>query len=232
MHKIRVIIKIIHMNPKDNKVIIPIKIALFGESGVGKTSILTRYCQNVFDSDVKTTKIASFTKSVVCSSDKKTEIQLRIWDTAGQETYRSLASFYYKDADAVFLVYDVTNKESFDELSFWLNKVRLEAPSNCLIMILGNKCDCIGNQVIDQNLLDEFTKKNNLTSLAVSAKENINIKRAFESVILKKFPQFATDLGYEKVPAKNSVPGDPKKEQMQGTKLTKKTKNKNDSNCC
>ena len=216
--------------------IISIKIALLGESGVGKTSILQRYCYDKFTIDNEITKIASFAKSVICSSDKKTEVHLKIWDTAGQETYRSLASFYCKDADVVFLVYDLTNKKSFDALSFWLDKVHANSSSECIIVLLGNKCDCIEKEAVDKKTLDRFTNANNLESFIVSAKDNINIKKAFESIVIKKYPQFASELGYE-IPVtnanksslgKNSVA----RNKYRGNKLTKANNQEKSKGCC
>ena len=104
----------------DNKCTYIIKIVLLGESGVGKTCILERYIHNTFDSKANTTTTAIFTPKQYCTPDGKSQIQFHIWDTAGQEAYRSLTSFYYRDAHGIFLVYDITSKKSFEALNFWV----------------------------------------------------------------------------------------------------------------
>eukprot|EP00826_Nyctotherus_ovalis_P039098 TRINITY_DN3729_c0_g2_i2.p1 TRINITY_DN3729_c0_g2~~TRINITY_DN3729_c0_g2_i2.p1 ORF type:complete len:221 (+),score=59.63 TRINITY_DN3729_c0_g2_i2:148-810(+) len=211
---------------------ISIKIALLGDSGVGKTSILQRYCYDTFDTEVPATEVASFKKSILYSSNKKTEVQLKIWDTAGQETYRSLAPFYCKDADAVMLVYDITNKESFDSLNYWLDKVHSFSSSNCLIIVVGNKSDCLNNEKVSQKAASDFGIANKLSVLIVSAKDNINIKRAFESIVAKKLPEFAAELGYEEYSEPDtSTKKGRESSRVQGRRLVKangKRKNK----CC
>ena len=114
------------------------KIVMLGESGVGKTCILNRYINNTFEA-IGSTSYAKFQSKVLYSSDNQYELKQTIWDTAGQEIYRSLAPFYYKDADGVVLVYDITNETSFNELSYWLDEVKENGKSDVLITVAGNK---------------------------------------------------------------------------------------------
>ena len=102
------------------------KIVVLGESGVGKTSIIQRYTKDKFDDAQISTKCASFdTKVIKIDEFKETYIKLNIWDTAGQEKYRALSKIFYKDASAAILVYDTTNKKSFEEIKeYWYNQVK------------------------------------------------------------------------------------------------------------
>jgi len=104
------------------------KVVLIGESGVGKTSIMNRYTSNTFSSVLTATPGASFTAKVVYLKDYDQSIKFEIWDTAGQEKYRALAKVFYKNAAVCILVYDITRKESFDELQkYWINEIKSNA---------------------------------------------------------------------------------------------------------
>jgi len=102
------------------------KIVLLGESGVGKTCIIKRYIKNEFNDKEFSTKCASFdTKVIKLDAFNDIYIKLNIWDTAGQEKYRSISKIFYKDASAAILVYDITNKRSFEEIKeYWYNQVK------------------------------------------------------------------------------------------------------------
>ena len=101
------------------------KVVLLGESGVGKTSIISRYVTGTFDEKCESTNGASYSRKQVKLPKIKKEILFDIWDTAGQERYRSLTKFFYKDASIAILVYDVTDEHSFEELeNFWYNQLK------------------------------------------------------------------------------------------------------------
>ena len=101
------------------------KVVLIGESGVGKTSIITRYTQNTFKSQRLPTTGANFVTKTIILEDENKSIKFEIWDTAGQETYRSLAKVFYKNAAVCVLVYDITRKTSFDELKlYWVKEIK------------------------------------------------------------------------------------------------------------
>ena len=107
------------------------KVVLIGESGVGKTSIINRYISNVFSTTLTATPGASFTTKTVFLKEYEQSIKFEIWDTAGQEKYRSLAKVFYKNAAVCILVYDITRKESFDELkNYWINQIKINSPKN------------------------------------------------------------------------------------------------------
>ena len=107
------------------------KVVLIGESGVGKTSIINRYISNVFSTNLTATPGASFTTKTVFLKEYEQSIKFEIWDTAGQEKYRSLAKVFYKNAAICILVYDITRKESFDELkNYWINQIKANSSQN------------------------------------------------------------------------------------------------------
>ena len=101
------------------------KVVLIGESGVGKTSIINRFTSNTFRSQQLPTTAANFVTKLVIMEDENKSIKFEIWDTAGQEKYRSLAKVFYKNAAVCILVYDITRKSSFEEIKkFWVNEIK------------------------------------------------------------------------------------------------------------
>ena len=107
------------------------KIVLIGESGVGKTSIINRYISDTFSPVLTATPGASFATKTVFLKEYNQSIKFEIWDTAGQEKYRALAKVFYKNAAVCILVYDITNKKSFDELkNYWVNEIKSNASPN------------------------------------------------------------------------------------------------------
>ena len=107
------------------------KVVLIGESGVGKTSIISRYINNTFKSQLMSTPGANFVTKNVIMADDNQSIKFEIWDTAGQERYRALAKVFYKNAAVCVLVYDITRKTSFNELkNYWYKEIKENAQSN------------------------------------------------------------------------------------------------------
>jgi small GTP-binding protein len=107
------------------------KVVLIGKSGVGKTSIISRYTTNIFKDSLMATPGANFITKKVFMPEEKENLKFEIWDTAGQERYRSLAKVFYKNASACILVYDITNKSSFEDIkSFWVTELKENAPQN------------------------------------------------------------------------------------------------------
>ena len=118
-------------NIREEKQSIICKVVLIGESGVGKTSIISRYTTNTFKENLMATPGANFLTKLVPFNEEKESIKFEIWDTAGQEKYRSLAKVFYKNAAACVLVYDITNKKSFDELkNYWISEIKENSSPN------------------------------------------------------------------------------------------------------
>ena len=114
------------------------KIVLIGDPCVGKTNILSRFINGVFIENTRATIGVDFGVTTINVDDKK--IKTQIWDTAGQERYRAIASAYYRMASGIVIVYDITNKLSFDHICSWINEVKLHVPQ-ANILIVGNKTD-------------------------------------------------------------------------------------------
>ena len=116
---------------KEEKGSMPCKVVLIGESGVGKTSIISRYISNKFSSLFAATPGASFTVKTVFIREYKQSIRFEIWDTAGQEKYRSLTKVFYKSAQVCILVYDITRRASFEELKkYWIKEIKANSSPN------------------------------------------------------------------------------------------------------
>ena len=163
------------------------KVAMLGESGVGKTCIINRYVSNTFKA-TESTKGASFKPRTLSSPDGKVEIRQMIWDTAGQEIYRSLASFYYRDADAVVLVYDITNQKSFEALSYWTGEIKQNGKQDVILAVVGNKSDRVEEEAVDVSLARQFAKDNKGNFFLVSAKDNLNVSEMYVDLAIRKFP--------------------------------------------
>ena len=161
------------------------KVVLIGETGVGKTSIITQFIDQTFQEDQQSTTGGTFsTKSVICDGGKI--LKFEIWDTAGQERYRSLATMFYKDANAAIMVYDVTRKETFEELkNYWAGQVKDNAPEKIILVIAGNKSDLIEQETVDEGEARNFAKELNAIFISTSAKSSEGINNLFEEIAKK-----------------------------------------------
>ena len=132
------------------------KVVLVGESGVGKTSIITQFIDQTFQEDQQSTTGGTFsTKSVVCDNGKT--LKFEIWDTAGQERYRALTKMFYKDANAAVLVYDITRKDSFEEIqNYWSNQIKESSPEGIILAVAANKSDLIDHEAVDEEIARKF----------------------------------------------------------------------------
>ena len=162
---------------KDN--IIPCKVIVVGDSGVGKTSIINRYIEN-FNPDEKATIGASFSSKLEVVDDYN--ISFDIWDTAGEERFRSVNSIFYKEASICLIVYDITNLKSFQNIKdYWYKSVKENAIPDIIFGIAGNKMDLVNKEAVDQKKAEEFCKEINASFFLTSAKENDFIDQIFET---------------------------------------------------
>lgn len=173
------------------------KVMLIGDSGVGKTCLLVRFKDGAFlsGSFISTVGI-DFRNKVV--DVEGTKVKLQIWDTAGQERFRSVTHAYYRDAHALLLLYDVTNKASFDNIRAWLGEINEYAQEDVVIMLLGNKADMASERVIRTEDGEKLAKEYNVAFMETSAKTGMNVDLAFMAV--------AKDLKMKKT----RKPADPK----------------------
>jgi small GTP-binding protein len=172
------------------------KVVLLGESSVGKTCIITRFIDNLFQQDVITTTGASYAaKSILYKDYHNKIIKFEIWDTAGQEKYRSLTQIFYKDAAIAILVYDITSEKSFEEMeNYWYKQIREFAPPNIIIGIAGNKFDLFNDEKIPEDKAKNFAKEAGGIFRYTSAKESVGIQELFVLLGLKYLdPNFVDD---------------------------------------
>jgi len=156
------------------------KIVVIGDINVGKTSILSRFRYGSFEqSYMPTLGIDFFTKNLFY--EDKT-IRLILWDTAGQERFRSLIPSYLKNADCIIIVYDITNKDSFNSLTHWLNDAKNNTIEGTIFVICGNKIDLKEKRVVTNEEIDEYIKKENLLYVECSAMNGEGIKELFNLI--------------------------------------------------
>jgi small GTP-binding protein len=163
-----------------NETPIPCKVVLVGESGVGKTSIISRFI-NKYEEETESTLSSYFTNKTIIVDGYK--INLEIWDTAGQEKYRAVTSLFYKDAYICLLVYDITNKTTFNSIrDYWYENVVSLGMSGILFGVAGNKCDLYEEEDVSENEAIEFSNSINACFKLTSAKLNTSIDEMFFSL--------------------------------------------------
>jgi small GTP-binding protein len=157
------------------------KIVLLGDSGVGKSSIAMRYVNNTFSDAFEVTIGGGYLQQLVRLRDGST-IKMDIWDTGGQERFRSLLQMYYRDAQAALITYDVSSERSFEACEYWVNELR-EREENCMLFLVGNKIDIpVPERKIDPKKVEAFAQKHNMIWVETSAKTGENINKLFEKV--------------------------------------------------
>ena len=166
----------------DNNVL-SCKIVLLGESGVGKTCIISRYINQVFEGNTISTNGASYAAKTLHFDDYDKSLKVEIWDTAGQEQYRSLTKIFYKDATAPILVYDITRKKSFDEIkNYWYKQLLDCAPSDIVVGLAGNKADLFDREQVSEEEAKEFAKEIKAIFRLTSAMTASGIDELFSAV--------------------------------------------------
>ena len=153
------------------------KFIVIGSSGVGKTSLLKRLIDDTFSQENSSTIGVEYLSTVIEIDGQP--IKLQIWDTAGQEKFRSIAKSYFRHAVGVILVYDITERKSFDDLSFWLNDVHQLCDPNAAITLIGNKLDMASQRAVTTAEAQAFATNHQLTYLETSARGGDNVTEAF-----------------------------------------------------
>ena len=159
--------------------VLHLKFILVGDTSVGKTSLFRRYTEDKFDEIYEPTiGIGSKIKEITIKGYK---INSHIFDTAGQERFKSLIKNYFRNNNGIFIAFDLTNKKSFENIKYWIDEIKSSQIDNNII-ILGNKSDL--NEIIQVTDEDikEFEKNNDIQIIKTSAKNNINIEQAFEAM--------------------------------------------------
>ncbi|XP_062584112.1 ras-related protein Rab-18A-like [Saccostrea cucullata] len=167
----------------ETEVLTTLKILIIGESGVGKSSLLLRFTDDTFDPEQAATIGVDFKVKTLQVDGNKAK--LAIWDTAGQERFRTLTPSYYRGAQGAILVYDVTNRASFQKLDVWLNELETFSTKHDLIkMLVGNKIDQENREVSKEDGL-KFARKHHMLFIEASAKTREGVQCAFEELVEK-----------------------------------------------
>jgi small GTP-binding protein len=157
------------------------KVVLIGDSGVGKSNLLSRFTRNEFNLESKSTIGVEFaTRSI--QVDKKT-IKAQIWDTAGQERYRAITSAYYRGAVGALLVYDISKHGTYENVERWLKELRDHADSNIVISLVGNKSDLRHLRSVPSDEAKAFAEKNGVSFIETSALDSTNVEQAFHTIL-------------------------------------------------
>ena len=190
------------------------KVLLLGDSSVGKTCFLLRYCDKTFqEAHLSTIGLDYRLKSMTLNNEKN--IKLQIWDTAGQDRFRALTKNYYKGANGIILIYDISTTQTFENVKVWINQIKEEANANVIIYLVGNKIDLpkdkrTVSEEEGQKLADEYK----FLFKEASAKEGTNVNEIFQELVEKIDAE-----------AKPEVPNTEKKNQLYQAKDKKR-------NCC
>ena len=168
---------------KKGKKKISFKIILIGDSSVGKTSLLLRYCDGTFDADSIST-IGIDRKCKYLKRDDK-YIELNIWDTAGQERFKSIAKNSFKGADGILLIYDLTNKKTYFSVKKWMDDIKESTDINKIgFIVVANKCDVEKEEIqVDEDMEKKLIETHNIKVMKTSAKNNINVDETFTSLV-------------------------------------------------
>ncbi|XP_019088583.1 PREDICTED: ras-related protein RABB1a-like [Camelina sativa] len=153
------------------------KYIIIGDTGVGKSCLLLKFTNKEFQAVHDLTIGVEFGAKMITIDNKP--IKLQIWDTAGQETFRSVTRLYYRGRVGTLLVYDITRRETFNHLAIWLEEARQYASENMTTMLIGNKCDLEGERAVSTEEGEQFAREHGLIFMEASAKTAQNVEKAF-----------------------------------------------------
>ena len=157
-----------------------LKFIIIGDAAVGKSNLLVRYTSGQFKEEYQLTIGVEFGSNNVIIGDNTYRIQ--IWDTAGQENFRSITRSYYKNTACAIIVYEISNKKSFENISSWIEECKNTAPKSILMVLVGNKCD-LDNREVTEEEGREFAEKNGMIFFETSAKTGKNVEELFKQSV-------------------------------------------------
>ena len=170
-----------------------IKVTLIGESSVGKTCIINRFCKGVFNTDVESTLGANYSQKKLEKNGQK--IRLDLWDTAGQEKYRAIGRHFYKESYIVCLVYDITSKESFENLkTIWYPDLKEYGEEYKIVALIGNKLDKFLDEEVSEEEGRKFAKEINAVYKRTSALEGTGLEDLFNELVDKYLKNIKDDI--------------------------------------
>ena len=160
------------------------KYIIIGDPSVGKSCILNMFLNNRFSTEYEITVGVEFgAKTIDLANSQK--VKLQIWDTAGQESFKSITRSYYRAAAVAILVYDITSQASFEAISNWLEECKANGNPEMILVLVGNKVDLEHKRAVPRPVAEDFAKKNGMIFLETSAKANSNIADVFHKSALE-----------------------------------------------
>ena len=158
------------------------KVLLLGDTTVGKTCFLLKYTDKIFqDVHITTIGLDYRLKTMTLKSGKN--VKLQIWDTAGQDRFKAITKNYYKGANGIILIYDVTNTKTYDNIKIWISQIREEATPNVVVYLCGNKIDMKDYRSVSTEEGKKLSEEFGLPFNETSAKDGININETFEDLV-------------------------------------------------
>jgi len=157
---------------------LPFKLLLIGDSSVGKSSLLLRFCDNVFqEGTVNLTSVDFKTKNITIDGKM---VQLQVWDTAGQERFRTITSSFYRGAHGIIVVYDISDQATFNNVKLWMQEIARYAAGGVCKMLVGNKGDLEDLRVISTSTAKDYAEGLGISFIETSAKTGQDVEKAFE----------------------------------------------------
>jgi len=160
------------------------KLLFLGESSVGKTSLLLRYIDDLFENSIPTVGIDVKYKYLTYDNKK---IRLDIWDTAGQERFRGIAQNYFRGAHGIIFVFDITSKDSFNKLKTWISDAKQKINPGTVMAVAENKVDLEERRVVSKEIIEEFRDKNDIDIFSTSAKTGEGVREIIANVVSKLY---------------------------------------------
>ncbi|RNA35038.1 Ras-related Rab-21 [Brachionus plicatilis] len=173
------------------------KIVLLGEGCVGKTSLMLRYVQDKFNDEHLSTIQAAFIKKKIRIGSNS--VELAIWDTAGQEKYHALGPIYYRGSNGAFLVYDITDIDSFERIRKWVTELKTSLGDDCILCIVGNKSDLEKNRNVPIKEAEEYAKSVGAKHYSTSAKLNQGVNELFLDISKRMIEKFESSENLESI---------------------------------
>ena len=196
------------------------RVCLLGDAGVGKTSLLSRFCDNTFKQNYNNTIGVDF--RLITLKHKEIISKIHIWDTAGQERFRSLTSNYLNNSHGFIFVYDITDKDSFNNVINWVNLAFEKNAKSITNFLVGNKCDNDAGRKVSREEGENLAKDKNLIFLETSAKDDNNVQRLFYYFLFKMIEYYKNN---DYVEENNLVLNQEHTEEIETKRLKK-------NNCC